>query len=103
MKGRTSFVIAHRMSTIRGADQILVLEGGRIIERGTHRELLRFCSRYIKDPNMIFNADFLSPDLINENVCARNNTPQIVTAIAELMPVMPKVAGKSPSGIKNSV
>ena len=40
MKGRTSFVIAHRLSTVRDADKILVINGGRIIERGTHDELL---------------------------------------------------------------
>jgi ATP-binding cassette subfamily B protein len=40
MKGRTSFVIAHRLSTIREADLILVMNGGEIIERGTHQELL---------------------------------------------------------------
>jgi ATP-binding cassette subfamily B multidrug efflux pump len=40
MSGRTSFVIAHRLSTIRDADKILVINGGRIIERGTHDELL---------------------------------------------------------------
>ncbi|OKI02207.1 multidrug ABC transporter ATP-binding protein [Streptomyces sp. CB02923] len=39
-EGRTSFVIAHRLSTIRDADLILVMEGGRIIERGTHEQLL---------------------------------------------------------------
>jgi ATP-binding cassette subfamily B protein len=38
--GRTSFVIAHRLSTIRDADLILVMEGGRIVERGTHADLL---------------------------------------------------------------
>jgi ATP-binding cassette subfamily B protein len=40
MEGRTSFVIAHRLSTIRKADRVLVINGGRIIERGTHEELL---------------------------------------------------------------
>jgi ATP-binding cassette subfamily B multidrug efflux pump len=40
MEGRTSFVIAHRLSTIREADKILVINGGEIIERGTHDELL---------------------------------------------------------------
>jgi len=40
MKGRTSFVIAHRLSTIRNADAVLVINGGEIIERGTHDELL---------------------------------------------------------------
>jgi ABC-type multidrug transport system fused ATPase/permease subunit len=40
MENRTSFVIAHRLSTVRHADQILVLERGRITERGRHEELL---------------------------------------------------------------
>jgi ATP-binding cassette subfamily B protein len=40
LQGRTSFVVAHRLSTIRGADQVLVLDEGRIVESGTHFELL---------------------------------------------------------------
>jgi subfamily B ATP-binding cassette protein MsbA len=46
MKGRTTFVIAHRLSTVRRADTILVLEGGQIIERGRHQELLALGGRY---------------------------------------------------------
>ena len=40
MRGRTVFVIAHRLSTVRNANAIMVLEHGRIVERGTHEELL---------------------------------------------------------------
>jgi ATP-binding cassette subfamily B protein len=41
LRGRTSFVVAHRLSTIRRADLVLVMENGRIVERGTHQSLLR--------------------------------------------------------------
>ena len=45
-QGRTSFVIAHRLSTVRNADQILVIEKGQIVERGAHHELLAVGGRY---------------------------------------------------------
>jgi ATP-binding cassette, subfamily B, bacterial len=46
MKGRTSFIIAHRLSTIKRADCILVIENGQIIEKGSHKELLKLKGKY---------------------------------------------------------
>jgi len=52
MEGRTSFIIAHRLSTVRNADVILVVDGGKIVERGTHEQLLKrrgvYYNLYIK-------------------------------------------------------
>jgi ATP-binding cassette subfamily B protein/subfamily B ATP-binding cassette protein MsbA len=57
MQGRTSFVIAHRLSTIVGADQIVVMDRGRIVERGTHEELLAARGRYYKLYTMQWQGD----------------------------------------------
>ncbi len=64
MKGRTTFVIAHRLSTIRRAHQILVMEGGRIVERGTHDSLYaaqgRYRDLYDRQHGLVSNL-FLAP------------------------------------------
>jgi ATP-binding cassette, subfamily B, multidrug efflux pump len=54
---RTSFVVAHRLSTIRDADMILVMDAGRIVEKGTHQELLAARGAYFE----LYNTQFTSP------------------------------------------
>ena len=63
-EGRTSFVIAHRLSTVRNADQILVMEDGRIVERGNHQELLARPGAYRKLYEQQFQVEldqFINP------------------------------------------
>jgi subfamily B ATP-binding cassette protein MsbA len=63
-KGRTTFVIAHRLSTIQSADQILVVEGGEVVEHGTHDDLLARSGRYkqLYDKQYKFEKDrFINP------------------------------------------
>jgi ATP-binding cassette subfamily B protein len=54
LSGRTALVIAHRLSTVRGADQILVIDDGRIVERGKHHELLAHGGLYAD----LYNTQF---------------------------------------------
>lgn len=57
LKGRTSFVIAHRLSTVRNADQVLVIDDGQIVERGKHAELLAQNGLYAE----LYNRQFYTP------------------------------------------
>ena len=57
MRGRTSFIVAHRLSTIQNADQILVMNQGRSIEQGTHAELLAKGGFYANLYNSQFAAE----------------------------------------------
>ena len=66
LKGRTSFVIAHRLSTITQADMILVIDGGRIVEQGTHDELLAHDGLYKRLYEMQFNYQMAAePPMVN--------------------------------------
>jgi subfamily B ATP-binding cassette protein MsbA len=56
MKDRTTFVIAHRLSTVEKADRILVMESGRIVEQGSHKELLSQSGRYAQLYNQEFDS-----------------------------------------------
>jgi len=54
LKGRTSFIIAHRLSTVRAADRILVIDDGRIVEEGTHDQLVETGGHYAQ----LYEAQF---------------------------------------------
>ncbi len=58
MRGRTTFVIAHRLATVQRADRILVLEGGRLVEEGTHPQLMRRRGLY----HDLYEMQFAGPD-----------------------------------------
>ena len=62
MQGRTSFVVAHRLSTIRNADEILVMKDGNIIEQGTHEQLMEKGGFYER----LYNSQFVQEEACSE-------------------------------------
>jgi len=72
MAGRTTFIIAHRLSTVSLADQIVVLDGGRIVDRGTHEELMEGCGFYREiAEHGLADSVFLQRDLEQREEVAR--------------------------------
>lgn len=78
LEGRTSLVIAHRLSTVRNADQILVLDGGRIVERGSHVELLARGGLYSQLHRTQFRDDLPggAPDAVTDDVPGDVSLPE---------------------------
>ena len=72
MAGRTTFIVAHRLSTISLADEIVVMDGGRIVDRGTHEELLERCPLYAEiAEHGLEDSVFLQRDLEEREEVAR--------------------------------
>jgi ABC-type multidrug transport system fused ATPase/permease subunit len=72
MAGRTTFIIAHRLSTVSLADEVIVMDGGRIVDRGTHAELLEGCSFYREiAEHGLADSVFLQRDLEQREEMAR--------------------------------
>ncbi|HEY0390093.1 MAG TPA: ABC transporter ATP-binding protein [Solirubrobacterales bacterium] len=72
MDGRTTFIIAHRLSTVSLADEVIVMDGGRIVDRGAHEELLQGCSFYREiAEHGLADSVFLQRDLEQREEVAR--------------------------------
>jgi ATP-binding cassette subfamily C protein len=79
LSGRTALIIAHRLSTIRSADAILVLEGGKIVERGSHEELLAARGRYFE----LYETQFATGNGSPAEVAGISEVEEVSTVPAE--------------------
>jgi ABC-type multidrug transport system fused ATPase/permease subunit len=99
-RGRTTFVIAHRLSTVRSADQILVMEAGRIVEFGTHEALIDKGGsyRHLYERQFSTNGD----DFLNPGETPRSGAGDVVEAQAASVPPpespLPLLAPRPPRG-----
>jgi ATP-binding cassette subfamily B protein len=92
MRGRTTFVIAHRISTVRAADQILVMEAGRIVATGTHAQLLETSEHYRDtyavqlqgddDTKVIDDSQAINGDVLDSGGGARNGASHLPASAA---------------------
>ena len=78
LRGRTSIVIAHRLSTVRAADLILVVDGGRIVERGSHDELLAANGLYAE----LYHTQFAGQGVVSHDPTTNGASPAITTGEA---------------------
>jgi ABC-type multidrug transport system fused ATPase/permease subunit len=78
LEGRTAFIIAHRLSTIRHADRILVIDKGRIVESGSHEELLARRGRYFD----LYLTQFAGRSLSDEEEADEEGVERPLTAVA---------------------
>ncbi|HCY04606.1 MAG TPA: lipid ABC transporter permease [Gammaproteobacteria bacterium] len=97
MEGRTTLVIAHRLSTIESADRIVVLENGRIVEEGTHQQLLDSGAQYAN----LHAAQFQdAPEL--EGLSDTMREPVAVAASSQTLPFMGVYASRSASALSSA-
>ena len=79
MEGRTTIVIAHRLATVRKADRIIVMDGGRIVAEGSHDQLVAGGGLYARLASLQFDVDF-SDALRDENGDGQGNLSSAIQA-----------------------
>jgi ATP-binding cassette subfamily B protein len=94
VKGRTTFIVAHRLSTLRRADRVIVLERGRLVQQGTHRELMEQPGAYRRAVNLQ-GLDFESQRLLQNTRAPWLTRPDILPSATPPDPIPPVEGGAS--------